>query len=287
MKTGTAVLDLIRFRRPIGSVLLFIPALWGLLAAWNGSPPFGMLLLFAVGSFFMRSAGCAINDILDRKIDLEVSRTKERPIPSGRLSVFSAWAVFGVFVLLSVSLLAFLNPLSRLIAVFGFATTAIYPLMKRFMPIPQLFMGIPFGMTAPLMAWAQGRGHLDWPGIAIGLGGLFWATAYDLVYAIADREDDIRAGVCSGVVTFGERLWLAVFLFGTASACFLWSAGASIGFDRFFPWAVAVFLGLIGWQSWKIRCGLPAGKAIPYFQAHAWIGLVVAAGIWGEFPVLV
>ncbi|MHB1285014.1 MAG: 4-hydroxybenzoate octaprenyltransferase [Leptospirales bacterium] len=287
MITGSAVLDLIRFRRPIGTILLFIPALWGLLAAWNGAPPLGMFLLFGLGAFFMRSAGCAINDILDRKVDLEVARTRSRPIPAGRISVPMAWLVFVLFVLLSALLLVFLSPLARLVAVLGFATTAIYPLMKRFMPIPQLFMGIPFGMTAPLMAWVQGRGHLDWTGIAIGLGGLFWATAYDLVYAIADREDDIRAGVCSGAVTFGDRLWLAILLFGMASACFLWSAGASMGFVRVFPIAVAVYLGLIAWQSWKVRSGIAPEKAIPYFQAHAWIGLIVAVGIWGEFPVLV
>ncbi len=287
MRMGSAVLDLIRFRRPIGTILLFIPALWGLLAAWNGSPPLGMFLLFGLGAFFMRSAGCAINDILDRKIDPEVSRTRNRPIPAGRISVPSAWSVFALFILLSAVLLIFLSPLARLVAVFGFATTAIYPLMKRFMPIPQLFMGIPFGMTAPLMAWVQGRGHLDWAGMAIGLGGLFWATAYDLVYAIADREDDIRAGVCSGAVTFGDRLWLAIFLFGMASACFLWSAGASMGFGKFFSVAVAAYLGLIAWQSWKVRTGIPPEKAIPYFQAHAWIGLIVAVGIWGEFPILV
>lgn len=287
VKTTHAVLDLIRFKRPIGSVLLFIPALWGLLAAWNGSPPIGMIALFAVGAFFMRSAGCAINDILDQKIDRKVSRTRNRPIPSGRLSVSAAWWVFGVFILLSASLLVFLNPLARLIALLGFATTAIYPLMKRFLPIPQLFMGIPFGMTAPLMAWAQGKSHLDWTGIAIGLGGLFWATTYDLVYAVADREDDVKAGVCSGAVTFGSRLWMAVFLFGFASACFLWSAGANIGFGQFFAWSVACFLGLIAWQAWKLRSVFPPEKAIPYFQAHSWIGLIVAIGIWGEFPVLV
>ncbi|MHB1605854.1 MAG: 4-hydroxybenzoate octaprenyltransferase [Leptospirales bacterium] len=287
MKMGRAVLDLIRFNRPIGSILLFLPALWGLLAAWNGSPPMGMVFLFAVGSFLMRSAGCAINDILDRKIDRNVSRTKIRPIPSGRLSVPVALVVFGVFILLSAFLLLFLNPLPRIIALFGFVSTAIYPLMKRFLPIPQLFMGIPFGMTAPLMAWAQGRGQLDWPGIAIGLAGLFWATTYDLVYAVADREDDIQAGVCSGAVTFGSHLWMAVFLFGFTSACFLWSAGAYIGFGQFFTWSVACFLGLISWQSWKLHSDLLPEKAIPYFQAHSWIGLIVAIGIWGEYPVLV
>lgn len=287
MKTVIAVLDLIRFRRPVGTLLLFMPALWGLLAAWEGKPPFSMLLLFASGAFVMRSAGCAINDILDRNVDGKVWRTRDRPLPSGRLSLKAAWFVFLVLSLIALALLLFLHPLTRMIALAGFGATMVYPLMKRFMPLPQIFMGIPFGMTAPLMAWAEGRGSLEWPAFMIALGGLFWATTYDLIYAIADRDDDVKAGICSGAVTFGNRLWVAILLFGLSAAWFLWSAGSDLGWNHFYPWTVGLFLGFMVWQSLAVRKGMSPEGALSCFKSHVWIGLIVASGIWFEVPVLV
>lgn len=287
VNTAIAILDLIRFRRPVGTLLLFVPALWGLLAAWNGRPPAAMVLLFATGAFLMRSAGCVINDILDREFDGQVSRTRDRPLPSGRISLRTAWIVFLVFSLLAASLLVFLIPLARWVAIAGFASVTVYPLMKRFMPLPQLFMGVPFGMTAPLMAWAEGRGSLSWPAFMIAFGGLFWATAYDLVYAIADREDDLRAGVRSGAVTFGDRLWIAFLLFGSSASCFLWAAGADLGFKGYYPWTVGIFLVFIIRQSFEIKKGLSPQRALSCFKGHVWIGLVVACGLWFEGPLLV
>jgi len=287
MRTLRAILDLIRFRRPVGTFLLFVPALWGLLAAWNGRPPASMVLLFAAGAFLMRSAGCVINDILDREFDRQVSRTRNRPLPSGRISLRAAWIVFLVLSLMAASLLVFLTPLTRWVAIAGFASTTAYPLMKRFMPLPQLFMGIPFGMTAPLMAWSEGRGTLSWPGFMIAFGGLFWATAYDLVYAIADKEDDVLAGVRSGAVTFGDRLWIAFLLFGTSSSCFLWAAGADLGLKEYFPWAVGLFLLFMVRQSLEIKKGLSPQRALSCFKGQVWIGLVVACGLWFERHLLV
>lgn len=287
MRTLQAILDLIRFRRPVGTFLLFVPALWGLLAAWNGRPPASMVLLFAAGAFLMRSAGCVINDILDREFDGQVSRTRNRPLPSGRISLQTAWIVFLVLSLMTASLLVFLTPLTRWVAIAGFASTMVYPLMKRFMPLPQLFMGIPFGMTAPLMAWSEGRGTLSWPAFMIAFGGLFWATAYDLVYAIADKEDDIQAGVRSGAVTFGDRLWIAFLLFGTSSSCFLWAAGLDLGLREYYPWAVGLFLLFMVRQSLEIKKGLSPQRALSCFKGHVWIGLVVACGLWFERHLLV
>lgn len=285
MESIRAALDLIRFNRPIGTFLLFLPGLWGLLAGWNGSPPFRILAIFFMGAFFMRSAGCAINDILDRNIDGQVDRTRSRPIPSGRISVRGAVAVLVVFSGLAASLLAFLKPLTIAVAVVGFGAAMIYPLTKRFLPVPQLFMGIPFGLTAPIMAWTEARGSIGWAGVAIGLAGLFWSTAYDLVYAISDREDDIQAGVRSGAVTFGGRLWIAVLLFGGSATLFLASAGADLGLTRFFPWSLVLFFLLIFYQAFRIRSGLDPRLAQSYFRAHLWIGAIVAIGFWGAFPI--
>jgi len=280
------VLELIRFDRPAGTILLFFPGFWSLLAAWKGAPPPRLLLIFFLGSFFMRSAGCVINDILDRHVDGAVERTKNRPIVSGRISVGAAFVVFLFFCSLSASLLLFLNPLTLKVALVGLLTTIIYPLFKRFFPIPQLFMGVPFGMVAPVMAWTASRNELSWAAVFIGLAGLFWSTAYDLVYAISDRDDDIKVGVRSGAVTFGDHLWLVFLLFGALSGVFLLMASFWLGVFKALPFSIFLFVLLIFYQSYKVREGLTPVHAQKLFKTHVIIGVIVAMGFLLESPIL-
>ncbi len=282
----SVVLELIRFDRPAGTVLLFLPGAWALLAAWNGAPPPKLLLIFFLGAFFMRSAGCVINDILDRHVDGAVERTKNRPIVSGRISVGMAIAVFIFFCLLSASLLLFLNYLTLKVALAGLLATIVYPLFKRFFPIPQLFMGLPFGMVAPVMAWTASRNELSWGAVFIGLAGLFWSTAYDLVYAISDRDDDIKAGVRSGAVTFGDRLWLVILFFGLLSGVFLSLASFWLGIFKALPFAIVLFVLLISYQSYKVKEGLTPLHAQKLFKSHVFLGVIVAMGFLLEAPVL-
>ena len=204
-------LDLIRFDRPVGTLLLFLPSGWAILLARPGETAWGWMALFFLGAFLTRSAGCVVNDLFDREIDRKVARTRGRPLADGRLSVRWAVGVFLFMTALSASLLPFFSERAILVAVAGYGTAVIYPLMKRFFPLPQLFMGIPFGATAPLVAWVQLTGGLQTKGLLVAAAGLFWATAYDLIYAVADLPDDRKAGVRSGAVTFGDNLW-AVFL---------------------------------------------------------------------------
>jgi 4-hydroxybenzoate polyprenyltransferase len=286
LKWFSVVLELIRFDRPAGTLLLFLPGFWSLLAAWKGAPPPRLLLIFFLGSFFMRSAGCVINDILDRHIDGAVERTKNRPIVSGRISVGEAFAVFLFFCLLSASLLPFLNSLTLKVAGVGLLTTILYPLFKRFFPIPQLFMGVPFGMVAPVMAWTASRNELSWAAVFIGLAGLFWSTAYDLVYAISDRDDDIKAGVRSGAVTFGDHLWLAFLLFGILSSGFLLMASFRLEIFKALPFAIFLFVLLIFYQSYKVREGLTPVHAQKLFKTHVILGVIIAMGFLLESPVL-
>ncbi len=282
----SVILDLIRFNRPVGTLLLFLPGFWSLLAASNGMPPPRLLLIFFLGAFLMRSAGCVINDILDRHVDGHVARTRHRPIVSGRISVPAAIVVFTVLCLLAASLLFFLNRLSVEVAVVGLLTTVVYPLFKRFFPLPQLFMGIPFGMIAPVMAWTASRNEWSWTALWIGLGGLFWSTAYDLIYAISDREDDIRAGVRSGAVTFGKNLWVAIALFGLLSGIFLLLASYELALTLVMPAGVLFFTALILYQAFRVRAGITPVEAQKLFKSHVYIGMVVAMGFLLQAPIL-
>jgi 4-hydroxybenzoate polyprenyltransferase len=282
----SVVLELIRFDRPAGTLLLVLPGFWSLLAVWKGAPPHRLLLIFFLGSFLMRSAGCVINDILDRHVDGAVERTKNRPIVSGRISVAAAFAVFLFLCALSASLLIFMNTLTLKVALVGLLATILYPLFKRFFPVPQLFMGVPFGMVAPVMAWTASRNELSWGAFFIGLAGLFWSTAYDLVYAISDRNDDIKAGIRSGAVTFGEHLWLAFLFFGVLAATFLSMASFRLGIFKALPFSIFLFLLLIFYQSYKVREGLTPVYAQKLFKTHVLLGMIVAMGFLLESPIL-
>ncbi len=283
----SAILDLIRFYRPVGWALLFLPSGWAILAAHPGDPSWFWLAVFLAGSFVPRSAGCVINDLLDRNLDRQVERTKNRPLADGRLSV--PWAV-GVFLFLtaaSASLLLFFSREAILVAVIGYGSAIVYPLMKRFFPLPQLFMGIPFGATAPLMAWVQITGGLSIQGVELAAGGLFWATAYDLIYAVADLPDDQKAGIRSGAVTFGQNLWIAFLAFSLLATGLLFLAGRSLPQSGWLILSLALFVGVIVAQTLRIRQGLKGPEPLSLFRSHAVLGALILAGFWMSAPVLV
>ncbi len=282
-----ATLDLIRFDRPIGWILLFLPAGWALLLARPGEVPWKWITIFLAGSFLTRSAGCVINDFFDREIDGKVARTKSRPLADGRLSVSWALGIFVVLTLLSASLLLFFSGGAILVAVLGYGSAVVYPLMKRFFPLPQLFMGIPFGATAPLMAWVQLTGRISLPGILLALAGLFWATAYDLIYAVADLPDDRKAGIRSGAVTFGDFLWAVFLFFSVLVALLLGVAGRSLPQSGWLFLSLLLFLCAVLWQSLRIKSGLSGEEPLRLFRSHALLGALILAGFWSSSPTLV
>lgn len=283
----SATLALIRFDRPVGWLLLFIPAGWSIVVATHGDLSWFWISVFLAGSFLTRSAGCVVNDLFDRRLDVLVARTRDRPLASGRLSVAWAVGVFLVLTAMAASLLVFFSKEAIAVAVAGYGSAIVYPLMKRFFPLPQLFMGIPFGATAPLMAWVQITGGFSAPGIDIAAAGLFWATAYDLVYAIADRPDDIAAGIRSGAVTFGADLWKVFLGFGCLATVCLFMAGRSLPQSGWLFFALLLFLGTLGMQAARIRNGLAGMDAIGLFRSHVLLGGMVMAGFWISSPVLV
>lgn len=280
-------LDLIRFDRPVGTLLLFLPSGWAILLARPGETAWGWMALFFLGAFLTRSAGCVVNDLFDREIDRKVARTRGRPLADGRLSVRWAVGVFLFMTALSATLLPFFSERAILVAVAGYGTAVIYPLMKRFFPLPQLFMGIPFGATAPLVAWVQLTGGLQTKGLLVAAAGLFWATAYDLIYAVADLPDDRKAGVRSGAVTFGDNLWAVFLFFSVLSGLFLWEAGRTLPRSGWLLWTILLFLGTVALQAMKMRRGLGDGEPMALFRSHVTLGALLMAGFWMSTPTLV
>jgi len=195
---------LIRLDKPIGIFLLLWPTLWALWIAADGMPDPVVLAVFCAGVFLMRSAGCAINDYADREIDPHVERTRDRPLAAGLISPAEALGVFAVLSLLAFSLVFLLNNATRWMAVGGVLLAASYPFMKRFHHLPQIHLGVAFAWAVPMAYTAQTGMFPDRSGWMLFIAAILWTTAYDTMYAMADREEDLRIGVKSTAILFGD-----------------------------------------------------------------------------------
>lgn len=197
-------LQLIRFDKPIGTLLLLWPTIWALLVAYNGLPPFNIGATFIIGVFLTRSAGCAINDFADVKYDGNVARTSGRPLVSGRVSKKEALVIMFIFsfvaFLLAMCNLKTITLLWSVPALFLFIT---YPFFKRFFPIPQLYLGISFSFGI-LMAFIEARGEITFITVLIFIANLLWVLAYDTIYALVDIEDDRKIGMKTSALSFGR-----------------------------------------------------------------------------------
>ena len=194
---------LIRLDKPIGTLLLLWPTLWALWLASGGFPEWHLLIIFTLGTFLMRSAGCAVNDYADQDFDRHVLRTKERPITSGKISGKEALAVATTLALIAFLLIQPLNALTQELSFFALALAIIYPFTKRFFAIPQAVLGIAFGFGIP-MAYAAVLGFIPMEAWVLFVGNIFWAIAYDTAYAMVDRDDDLRLGLRTSAITFGR-----------------------------------------------------------------------------------
>ena len=273
-----AVLDLIRFTKPYGTLLLLMPTLWSLVVAAGGTPPLKLLMIFIVGTFLMRSAGCVINDIADREFDGHVERTRNRPLPSGRLSVSEAALIFGLLLAGSLILVLQLNRSAQILSLVGAGLAVFYPFSKRITSIPQLVMGVAFGWGS-IMAWIAIRDSFESPLIMIFLANLCWATAYDTIYALMDREDDRRIGVKSSAILFDRYTWVAVgLLFGLSSFFFI-LLGVTAHLGAVYYASIAVATGWFFVQVWTIRHPLDRQTAFSLFKSNVGIGLLVLLGL--------
>lgn len=205
----TSYAYLIRLDKPIGTLLLLWPTLWALWLASSGVPNFSILIIFVVGTFLMRSAGCAINDYADRDFDRHVMRTQGRPVTSGKISGKEAIGVAVILALLAFLLIQPLNHFTKQLSVLALLVAFVYPFTKRFFAMPQAVLGIAFGFGIP-MAYAAILDFIPFEAWVLFIGNIFWAIAYDTAYAMVDRDDDIRLGLRTSAITFGRYDVLAI-----------------------------------------------------------------------------
>jgi len=205
----TSYAYLIRLDKPIGTLLLLWPTLWALWLASSGVPNLSILIIFVVGTFLMRSAGCAINDYADRDFDRHVMRTQDRPVTSGKISGKEAIGVAVILALLAFLLIQPLNNFTKQLSVLALLVAIVYPFTKRFFAMPQAVLGIAFGFGIP-MAYAAILDFIPFEAWVLFIGNIFWAIAYDTAYAMVDRDDDIRLGLRTSAITFGRYDVLAI-----------------------------------------------------------------------------
>jgi 4-hydroxybenzoate polyprenyltransferase len=267
----------VRLDKPIGIWLLLWPTLWALWLAGEGRPDPDVFLIFVVGVVVMRSAGCVLNDYADRNIDPYVERTRSRPIASGAVSPREALTLFAILGLIAIGLAAALNRTAQLMAVVGAGLTVVYPFIKRFVSTPQFVLGAAFGWAVP-MAFAAQTGEtaqLAW--LVFGTA-LIWAVIYDTFYAMVDREDDMKVGVKSTAILFGDA---ALFVIGglqllMLTALVMIGNMAALGF--WYYGAVAVAAGIMAWHQWLAR-DRQREACFSVFLHNHYIGMTVFIGI--------
>ena len=270
-------LRLCRLDRPIGLLLLLWPTWWGLWAAAEGLPPWGALIIFTLGVIFMRSAGCVINDYADRRLDPQVERTKGRPIATGEVSPKNALFLFAGLLLAAFVLVLFTNALTVKLAFVGAALAATYPFLKRYTHLPQIYLGMAFGWSIP-MAFAAIQGEVPRLAWLLFLANVMWSTAYDTLYAMVDREDDIRAGARSTAILFGELDLVAVGIVQSSFLLAMWFAGEQAGLGRIWHVAFGFAFLFSAWQIWHARSRW-RDKCFEAFHASQWIGALLFLGI--------
>ena len=271
---------LMRLERPVGWQLLLIPALWSItlaqVAEGGGWPNWWLIALFLVGSVVMRGAGCVYNDIVDRDIDARVERTRNRPLPSGQVSLRQAWLFLAALLLVGLLVLLQLNRPAQVVAISSLALVAIYPFMKRFTYWPQLFLGLAFNFGA-LVGWVAVRGQLEWPAVLLYLGGIFWTLAYDTIYAHQDRADDLLAGVKSTALKLGRRTKPALALFYALAFLSIGLAGWMAGAFPLFVAGLAVAAARAIWQVMTLDID-DAANCLERFRDNRNIGMAIFTG---------
>jgi 4-hydroxybenzoate polyprenyltransferase len=265
---------LARFDRPIGAWLLFWPGAWAIALAGGAFGAWWQLLvLFAIGAIVMRGAGCVYNDIVDRKLDARVARTRDRPLASGRVSVRAAWIVLVALSLIGLLVLLSLDPFARIVGVASLAPVAAYPFMKRITWWPQAWLGIVFSWAA-LVGWAAVLGRFEAGTLLLYAGSIAWVIGYDTIYAVQDLEDDALAGVRSSARALGGRVKVGVAGFFGA-AVLLW-AGA-LWTARPEPLALVAVLPValhLGWQAAALQ-PTDGADALAKFRSNRDAGMLM------------
>ncbi|MGY4801777.1 4-hydroxybenzoate octaprenyltransferase [Teichococcus aerofrigidensis] len=265
---------LMRLDRPIGSWLLFLPALWAFaLAAQDWAQGLALALLFGLGSVVMRGAGCVVNDLWDRDLDRKVTRTAGRPIASGAVTPRQALLFLAALLAIGLAILVQLNGLAILLGVVSLLPVALYPLAKRVTDFPQAVLGLTFSWGAP-MGYAAATGRLDGPGLVLYAAAFLWILGYDTIYAHQDREDDALIGVRSTARHFGERTAPFLLACYAGAVALLLLAGILAGLGPFFHVALLAPAGVLAWQIRRLDIHDPV-LCLRLFQRNREVGLLI------------
>lgn len=274
---------LMRLDRPIGILLLLWPTLWALWLAADGVPPLRTLAIFVVGVVLTRSAGCVVNDYADRWLDPKVERTRERPLANGDIDATDALILFVVLMLCALGLVLLTNALTVYLSLAAAVLAVSYPYMKRHIWYPQVVLGAAFSMSIP-MAYTAIRGEVDAITVLLFCANLLWTTAYDTLYAMVDRDDDIKAGARSTAILLGDLDLMAVGILNGSALLTLWLVGRR----EELAWPFLAGLGaaalLMAWQLWHAR-DRERDECFSAFRNNNWVGMAVFAGIVASYQL--
>mgnify|MGYP001274477180 FL=1 len=270
-------LDLIRWNRPAGWLLLLWPSLTALWVAAGGFPGWLLLMVFVLGTILMRSAGCCINDVADRDFDRHVKRTANRPVTSGRIGTREALLVGAVLALCAFGLVLLTNAVTVAWSFAALAVSVIYPYAKRHVSMPQAVLGVAFSFGIP-MAFAAVRADVPWQAWALLLGNLFWVLAYDTEYAMVDRDDDLRIGMKTSAITLGQWDVPAIMLFYLVFLGSWWWLLTDVPRSPWLLLAWALALAQVAWHYTLIR-GRTREGCFKAFRLNHWLGATVFAGV--------
>ncbi|CAN5435804.1 4-hydroxybenzoate octaprenyltransferase [soil metagenome] len=270
-------LDLIRWNRPAGSYLLLWPTLSALWLAAGGFPGWHLLIVFTLGTFLMRSAGCAVNDVADRDFDKHVKRTAQRPVTSGAIGTREALLLGAALALVAFALVLTTNAATIAWSFAALAVSIFYPFTKRFFSMPQAVLGVAFSFGIP-MAFAAVRGEV--PALAWGLllGNLFWVLAYDTEYAMVDRDDDLKIGIKTSAITLGRFDVAGVMLFYALFIAIWAGLGTQVGLGAAYFAGLAVAAAIAGWHFTLIRDRSRDG-CFKAFRLNHWLGFAIFVGV--------
>ncbi len=280
---GLVYARLSRMHKPIGIFLLLWPTLWALWIAASGWPDTPVLLVFVCGVFLMRSAGCVANDLADRKFDRYVERTRERPLVTGEISVREARLLLASYVLIAFLLVLTTNRLTVLLSLVAVCLALVYPFMKRFTYLPQFVLGLAFGWSIP-MAFAAQTGAV--PAIAwlLLLGNILWSVSYDTMYAMVDREDDLRIGVKSTAILFDDADRLIIGIIQLMLMLVLVLLGDRLHLGIYYYVGLLLAAIMAGYQQFLIRDRTPE-LCFKAFLNNNWLGAVIFIGLFLNFQL--
>lgn len=279
--TLIAYIQIMRLDRPIGILLLLWPTLTALLIAGQGQPDWQLVLIFSLGVVLMRSAGCVINDFADRNVDGSVERTRQRPLATGALSVKQALSCFCVLLVLAFLLVLQLDWLTIQLSLVALLLAVIYPFMKRYTHLPQIVLGMAFGWAIP-MAFAAQTGSVPAVAWLLFLANIFWTTVYDTFYAMADRQDDLKVGVKSTAILFGDDDLTILKILQMSFLSVMLLVGLHLEMSLIFYLGLVIALLLFVYQQWIAADRQPA-QCILAFLNNNWVGAVIFVALVAHY----